>query len=233
MGLRIASNMGDAMAEAINLRGAVAFAGSFPLLAGVDLTVQIGEVVHLSGANGAGKTSLLRVIAGLVPLSKGSISVLGYDLVQDRKAVRSEVGLVGHQTFLYEDLDARANIAFWLSVARDRRCGVDESLARVGIADRVAQTPVAKLSTGQRRRVALALLFARSPRLWLLDEPHAGLDTDGRNIVDSMILEAARLGSTVVLSSHELEYARGLATRSVVMAGGRVAIEGARDEGAR
>jgi heme ABC exporter ATP-binding subunit CcmA len=209
------------MAQAIHLHEAIAFSGSFPLLAGVDLEVEVGEIVHLKGSNGAGKTSLLRALAGLLPIAQGAIAVLGYDLRIDRRSVRSEVGLVGHQTFLYEDLDARSNISFWLRGTRGAM-RVDESLRRVGLHDRLSSTPVALLSTGQRRRVALALLFARSPRLWLLDEPHAGLDVDGRALVDGLIVDAAHLGTTVLLSSHELEYVRSLAVRSVTMAGGRI-----------
>ena len=210
------------MAEAINLRDAVAFAGSFPLLSGVNLQVEVGEIVHLNGENGAGKTSLLRALAGLVPVSQGSISVLGYDLMVDRRGVRREVGLLGHQSFLYEDLDATENLAFWLSSRDGAGPRGAEAFARVGLSGRLLVTPVSKLSTGQRRRVALALLYARNQRLWLLDEPHAGLDVVGRQTVDALIVDASRAGTTVVFASHELEHARTVATRSVTMTGGTI-----------
>ncbi|HUY06040.1 MAG TPA: heme ABC exporter ATP-binding protein CcmA [Acidimicrobiales bacterium] len=215
------------MAEAIELRAAVAFSGSFPLLSGVNLSVEVGEVVHLSGANGAGKTSLLRVLVGLVPVSQGSISVLGYDLRADRRRVRREVDLLGHESFLYGDLDARENLAFWLgadhhSPSRVPSGVLEEAFMRVGLSERLSLTPVSKLSTGQRRRATLALLYARRRRLWLLDEPHAGLDADGREIVDDLIREASRSGTTVVFASHEIDHARTVATRSVVMVGGTI-----------
>ena len=217
--------MGRAMAEAIRLRNAVAFSGAFPLLSGVNLTVEVGEIVHLKGANGAGKTSLLRALCGLLPVTQGSISVLGYDLKMDRRSVRSKVGLLGHQSFCYEDLDATENLIFWLNAEGDPGERIAEAFLRVGLSDRLLVTPLSKLSTGQRRRVALALLYARKQRLWLLDEPHAGLDASGREIVDSLILDASRAGSTVVFASHELDHARTVATRSVIMSGGAIDAE--------
>src|SRR5271169_4615054 len=98
------------MATAVHLRDAVSLAGRFPLLAGVTLDVDEGETVHLSGANGAGKTSLLRTIAGLLPVSSGDAMVLGHDLRVDRMEVRREVGFVGHATFLYDDLTVEENL---------------------------------------------------------------------------------------------------------------------------
>jgi heme ABC exporter ATP-binding subunit CcmA len=212
--------MDAVMSQAIELCGAVAFAGSFPLLAGVDLSISSGEVVLLSGANGAGKTSLLRVLAGLIPVASGSIQVLGYDLLVERRSVRTEVGLVGHQSFLYEDLSAYENLQFWLR--RPAVKVVEAALDRVGLTGRLARTPIARLSTGQRRRAVLALLIARSPRLWLLDEPHAGLDADGRALLDGLITEVQQAGATVVISSHEIGHVGSLATRTVSMSGGRI-----------
>lgn len=213
------------MARAIVLREAVAFAGVFPLLSGIDLEVELGEVLHLRGANGAGKTSLLRVLAGLVPVASGTAVVLGHDLRDDRRTVRREVGFVGQHGFLYDDLDARANLQFWLRPFGAQPRPVDEALARVGIEGRLTRTRVGALSTGQRRRVELALVYARSPRLWLLDEPHAGLDTGGRQLLDTMIAEATTAGVTVVFSSHELDHAGTVADRSVLLVGGRVPSE--------
>ncbi len=208
------------MSQAIELCRAVAFAGSFPLLAGVDLSIGSGEVVLIEGANGAGKTSLLRVLAGLIPVATGSIQVLGYDLLVERRSVRTEVGLVGHQSFLYEDLTAHENLQFWMR--RPAVQVIEAALERVGITGRIARTPVARLSTGQRRRAVLALLVARSPRLWLLDEPHAGLDTEGRELLDGLITEAQRSGATVLISSHEIDHVSSFATRTVSMSGGRI-----------
>src|ERR1700719_2699590 len=98
------------MAAAIRFRSAIALLGVFPVLAGVDLDVARGEVVLVEGANGAGKTSLLRACAGLIAVTSGRAEVLGHDLLQDRRTVRREIGLLGHATFLYDDLTVEDNV---------------------------------------------------------------------------------------------------------------------------
>jgi heme ABC exporter ATP-binding subunit CcmA len=207
----------------VHLRAAVSLIGRFPALAGVDLDVAAGEVVLVQGPNGAGKTTLLRACAGLVPVVDGEASVLGHDLRRDRRAVRRRVALLGHATGLYDDLTVADNLHF---VARATRAAttvsVDDALGRLGLAGRLAGVQVARLSAGQRRRVAVASLLLRPADLWLLDEPHAGLDADGRARLDDLVREAAAAGTTVLLASHELERARPLASRVVAMAGGQV-----------
>jgi ABC-type multidrug transport system ATPase subunit len=92
----------------------------------------------------------------------------------------------------------------------------------LGLSGRLAQVSVGRLSAGQRRRTALAVLVARRPELWLLDEPHAGLDSAGRDVVDGLIVAAAKAGATVLFASHELDRAEALAPRSVTIVGGTV-----------
>ena len=129
------------------------------------------------------------------------------------------MGLLGHGAGLYDDLTVAENIRFWARSAR-RRDAVDASLTRLGLDGRLASVGVGRLSAGQRRRAALAALLVRDARLWLLDEPHAGLDADGRDILDGLIAEAAADGVTVLIASHELERVGGLVSRAVEIAGG-------------
>jgi heme ABC exporter ATP-binding subunit CcmA len=212
------------MEPVVSLRAAVALLGRFPALAGVDLEVDRGEVVLLRGANGAGKTSLLRTCAGLVPVVAGSATVLGHDLTDpvDRRAVRRRVGLLGHATGLYDDLTVADNVRFWARAAGARGVDADAAMARLGLSGRLAGVAVGRLSAGQRRRTSLACLVARRPELWLLDEPHAGVDQAGRDVVDELIAGAAAAGATVLVASHELDRAEGVATRTVTIAGGAV-----------
>ena len=213
------------MAPAVSLREAVALAGHFPLLSGASLEIEEGEVVHLRGPNGAGKTSLLRMLCGLVALHSGSAVVLGHDLALDRRGARRSVGLLGHQSFLYDELTVEENLRYSLRAfgADPLRAGV--AAERLGLGGRLASTQVLKLSAGQRRRTALALLVARDPRLWLLDEPHAGLDQEGRDLLDEIVSESRSDGRTVLLSSHEHERAAPLCDRVIWLAGGRVVKE--------
>jgi heme ABC exporter ATP-binding subunit CcmA len=215
------------MPPAVHFRTAVALAGRFPALSGVDLSVDPGEVVVVAGANGAGKTSLLRACAGLLEVVSGQAVVLGVDLLGDRVAVRRQVGLLGHAAPLYDDLNPSENVRFALRASGAPAAGGDAALERLGMIGRLRRTPVGRLSAGQRRRVALAVVVARAPRLWLLDEPHAGLDAGARDLLADLVAEAASAGAAVLLSSHEPALAVPLADRVVTMAGGRVASEDA------
>jgi len=205
---------------AVHLRAAVALLGRFPALAGVDLDVDPGEVVLLRGPNGAGKTTLLRVCAGLIQVSSGEANVLGVDLLRHRAAVRRRVGLLGHATFLYEDLTVVDNVDFWARAAGASVADGRLALDRLEVAARLHDLPVHALSAGQRRRVSFAAMVARRPELWLLDEPHAGLDAGGRDVIDGLIREAASVGATVLFASHELDRAGDVADRTVEVVGG-------------
>jgi heme ABC exporter ATP-binding subunit CcmA len=212
------------MEPVVHFRAAVSLLGRFPALAGVDLDVQRGSIALVHGPNGAGKTTLLRTCAGLVPVVDGEAIVLGHDLRDsgERRAVRRRVGLLSHATCLYDDLTVTDNVRFWA-----RACGAtvdeaDAAMTALGVDGRLADVTVAKLSAGQRRRTSIAAMVARRPELWLLDEPHGGLDAAARDVLDGLVRAAAAAGATVVIASHELERASALATNIVQLAGGTV-----------
>ena len=211
------------MDTVIELSGVVAVLGRFPALAGVDVTVQRGEIVLLQGPNGAGKTSLLRVCAGLLPIERGTGHVLGIDLATNREAIRSRVGLLGHANGLYLDLTVMQNLQFWASTVAATPSEVSDAMATMRIDGRLAEVKASQLSAGQRRRCALASLIVRRAEIWLLDEPHAGLDAAGRDELDALLRSAVASGATVVLASHERDRALGLATRTVTIDGGGAA----------
>jgi len=211
--------------SAVRLRAAVTLLGRFPALAGVDLDITPGEIVLLKGPNGAGKTTLLRLCAGLCSLSSGEGWVLGHDLASERRMVRRRVALLGHHTGLYDDLTVTENVAFWARAAGANSTDVDEALERLSLTGRLAETRVGRLSAGQRRRASIASLVVRRPELWLLDEPHAGLDQQSRDTVDTLVRGAATAGATVVLATHELERIAVLGPRVVSVVGGVVRTE--------
>jgi heme ABC exporter ATP-binding subunit CcmA len=210
------------MERVVHLRDVVALLGRFPALAGTTLDVQRGEIVLVRGRNGAGKTTLLRVLAGLVAVTSGEAAVLGHDLRTDRRAVRPKVGLLGHGNGLYEDLTVAENVRFWARTVGATDDEVRTAMEHLGLAGRLANVAVHRLSAGQRRRTAVAVVAARRPELWLLDEPHAGLDAAGRDLVDDLLHHAVAAGATAVFASHELDRAEPLAHRVVTMAGGRI-----------
>ncbi|MGA1358183.1 MAG: heme ABC exporter ATP-binding protein CcmA [Ilumatobacteraceae bacterium] len=208
---------------AIHLAGVVVALGGFPALAGVDLVVRCGELVALRGANGTGKSTLLRLCAGLAPLTRGSAHVLGFDVARQRDVVRAMVGLLGHDNGLYADLTARENVEFVAQLVGAGTNDVESALDRLGIDSRVAAARAGALSAGQRRRTALAALIVRRARLWLLDEPHAGLDGQARAELDGILRDATRSGATVVYTTHESEVPGARIPRTITLSGGIVA----------
>jgi len=221
------------METVIELNGVVAVLGTFPALAGVSLSVQRGEILLLQGPNGAGKTSLLRVCAGLMPIERGTGTILGIDLATNRQDIRTRVGLLGHTNGLYLDLTVEQNIQFWASTVGASQDEVANAMSTMRVDGRLAKVKAGQLSAGQRRRTALASLIVRRAEIWLLDEPHAGLDAAGRDELDALLRNAVASGATVVLASHESERAAGLATRTVTVDGGGAHNGGTHNGGAR
>jgi len=211
-------------APAVRFSGAVSLLDRFPALAGVDLTINEREIVLLKGPNGAGKSTLLRLCAGLAPLSEGAGAVLGFDVGDrsQRRQVRRHTGLLAHDTFLYDELTVEDNIRFWVKANRIDPDTVEPVMERLGLGARLRTVKVGHVSAGQRRRTSLAVLVCRKPRLWLLDEPHAGLDANGRDFVDNLARHASAFGATIILASHDLNRAVDIATRVVTIAGGLI-----------
>ncbi|MFM7899011.1 MAG: ATP-binding cassette domain-containing protein, partial [Actinomycetota bacterium] len=129
--------------------------------------------------------------------------------------MRPYVGLLGHRNGLYADLTARENVQLTAQLIGAAGEDVDDALVRLKIDARVAATRTRSLSVGQRRRTALASLVVRRARVWLLDEPHAGLDTAARKELDQILREATRAGATVIYTTHEIDRADGEVPRTV------------------
>jgi heme ABC exporter ATP-binding subunit CcmA len=206
----------------IELVGVVVLLGRFPALSGLDLRVQPGELVVVRGPNGAGKTTLLRTCGGLLSHTSGTANVLGHDLGRDRRNLRRHVGMLGHANLLHDDSTVEDNVRFAVAAGRGDAAQIDHALTRLGLDARLRSLRVGACSAGQRRRTALAALVARQPRLWLLDEPHAGLDAASRDVLDDVVREATTNGATVLLASHDEERGDALATRTVTIEGGHV-----------
>ena len=210
------------MALAVHLRDAVSLAGRFPLLAGVTLDVDEGEIVHLAGANGAGKTSLLRAIAGLIPVSSGEAVVLGHDLRVDRLEVRREVGFVGHSSFLYDELTAEENLRFSLralavpSMASLRRSSAWVSPAAYRAPRQDGCRPASAAESRSRRSSPAVLGCGSSTSRMRASTPEEGACSTRSSA------RRASPGVTVVFASHELDRAGAIATERVEIAGGQV-----------
>lgn len=217
------------MQHAVEIRNAVVLLDGHPALAEASLELPAGSVTVLRGPNGAGKTTLLRLLAGLVPLSSGYTRVFGLDVISNRSAIAESVGLLGQQSSLYPDLTVGENLRLWVALNRHDPEPIESVLHLIGVEDLVDQ-PVGALSTGQVRRVALCALVLRRPLLWLLDEPHSGMDQSGRAALDHVVAQAVASGATVLIASHEHPMGH-LVSHTATMIGGDVAdvVEAARE----
>jgi heme exporter protein A len=184
--------------------------GERHVLRGVQFTLTPGACLQVSGANGAGKTSLLRTLCGLIYPEEGRVLWRGVDVRADLRAFHALLAYLGHEPPLKADLTARENLRYWIGVRRPLpRAQLQDALARVN-AEACADRPVRTLSAGQRRRVALAGLALLTVPLWLLDEPTTHLDVEGQRLVGSLILEQrARGGAVIAAVHHELPAAVG------------------------
>lgn len=185
----------------------------------VTLTLAAGRVLVVSGPNGSGKTTLLRLLATALRPSTGRGAVFGCDLVADSDRVRGMVGLVGATFGGYDLLTARENLEFAAAMWGDPGMDVRPWLRRVGLAE-AADRPVRTFSQGMRRRLALARVWLARPRLLLLDEPYAGLDSDGAALVSAMVAEVVARGGSAIVATHDRERARALADDELVLHGG-------------
>lgn len=203
-------------------------ASAYTAVDGIDLEVRRGELFALLGTNGAGKTSTLEVLEGLAPASAGTVSVLGMDPVQDRRAVRPRQGLMLQSGGFPADLTAAEALRMWTSTLSAPR-PVGELLAAVDLTHR-AGTRISSLSGGEVRRLDLACAIAGDPELLFLDEPTTGLDPESRSRAWELVRGLKEQGTTIVLTTHYLDEAESLADRLAIMHQGRIVREGTVDE---
>jgi heme exporter protein A len=194
-------------------------------VAGVSFRVAAGTRLMVTGRNGSGKSTLLRVLATASRLDQGQARVAGFDLASERQAVRRNVALLGHHSYLYEALSARENLEVarrFLGVPADR---VDALLSEVGLAAR-ADDPVLVFSAGMRKRLALARALLQDARVLLLDEPYGELDPAGFALLDRVLDEQKRRGVTVLLATHLLDHGRALCDEAITLEDGRLVWSG-------
>jgi heme exporter protein A len=191
-------------------------------LARLTYTLPPGRSLLLTGHNGSGKTTLLRLVATALSPTAGRVEVLGRDAVQQRDAVRRDVALLSHASFLYEDLTAQQNLmvlARLLGVDAPKDAA-DALLNRVGLTRRT-DSPVRGFSAGMRKRLAIARLLMKAPQLALLDEPFGELDPAGIQDMEGVIAELKSQGTTVVLATHLIEQGLSLCEERLHLQDGR------------
>jgi heme exporter protein A len=215
----------------LEARGLTRNYGAVRALRGIDLTLRSGDVLLVLGPNGAGKSTLLRSLAGLLRPQAGSVSVAGRVLSRDDPSARRPIGLLSHESLLYDELSLLENLVF---VARlydlpDPRTTAEAALAAQGLLDRKHERP-RSLSRGMLQRAAIARALLHDPRLLLLDEPFTGLDAVASDRLHSLLAEHRTPDRAMVIVTHQASEAWGLATRVGVLVSGRWALEAPRPD---
>ncbi len=201
--------------------------GVRPVLRGLDLELGWGSVLALFGPNGAGKTTLLRTLAGLTRHSGGALRIAGIDTARRRADIRHLVGVVMHQTFLYDDLTVAENLRFY---ARMYGLGATGAERAVSAADALGlgaamNARVRTLSNGMQKRAALARAVLHRPPLLLLDEPETGLDQDAMAALDQLLARHREAGGSAIVATHGVEQGLRVADRAAIIHNGRIAYD--------
>lgn len=213
-------------AWAIELSGLVKSFGSQPVLRGLDLKVPQGTFLTVFGPNGAGKTTLLRILATFMRPNKGIGRLAGFDLFKQSKEIRQRIGLVSHDTLLYEDLTGYENLKFYGRMYNvtnlDER--IREVTCQVGMEARL-HSRIGTLSHGMRKRFAIARAIIHKPSIILLDEPETGLDQRALTMLTE-ILDTLGANRTVLMTTHNMGQGLKLATLVGILVGGKLAFLG-------
>ena len=217
----------DETVPAVALEGVAKRFGHITALRGVDLEVREGSSLTLFGPNGAGKSTLLRLIATLGKPTSGKVLIRGADTRLEPERVRSSIGLISHQTLLYEDLTAAENLIFYgrLYGLHDLEVRVQSSLKAVGLEGR-EDDRVRGFSRGLKQRLAIARSTLHEPAILLLDEPFTGLDASARTMLSDLLMGLREAGRTVILVTHDLLRGLTLSDRFVILNRGRVTQQG-------
>ena len=197
-----------------------------PILREISLDVPPGQAVALLGANGAGKTMLLKVLATLVRPTSGQLRLFGHAAGPNADQARARIGVVAHQSMLYRDLSARENLEFFgrLYDVADPPDRAAAMLARVALADR-ADDPVWSLSRGMIQRVAIARALVHDPALLLADEPFDGLDAPSAQSLEALLRALCGEGKTLILSNCDIPRMLRLVDDVIVLRRGRVVLD--------
>lgn len=197
------------------------------------LNIEEGEIFGLLGPNGAGKSTAINMITGLIPMDKGSISILDRDVRKDPMFTKRNTGIVPQDIAIYEDLTSIENVKFFAGLyglkGTELNRAAEEALEFTGLSDKAKGFP-RSFSGGMKRRLNIACAIAHKPKLIIMDEPTVGIDPQSRNHILQSVKRLNESGCTVVYTSHYMEEVEEICTRIAIMDHGKVIAQGTKEE---
>lgn len=217
------------MNTVLELKGLTKTFGDFAAVDGLSLTIREGEIFGLLGANGAGKSTAIHMIAGLIQPTKGEIELLGRNISKNGRFAKSNIGMVPQEIAIYEDMTAYENVRFFAGLyglrGAELKSRTEEALAFAGLADKHRSYP-RNFSGGMKRRLNIACAIAHRPKLIMMDEPTVGIDPQSRSYILNSVRKLNEMGCTIVYTSHYMEEVEELCTRIAILDHGKVIAEG-------
>ncbi len=207
--------------EAIRVQDLVRVYKNLRAVDGINFEVEQGEIFGFLGPNGAGKTTTIRMLTGQLRPTSGSARVMGCDVVADRQQLKPQIGVVFESQNLYERLSGRENLNFYARLYRVDKSRVDQVLNQVGLVKR-AKDKVSTYSNGMKQRLLIARALLHEPLMLFMDEPTRGLDPNIARDIRQVIVELARAGMTIFLTTHYMEEADQLSDRVAIIDQGRI-----------
>jgi ABC-2 type transport system ATP-binding protein len=207
--------------------------GDFIAVDNMSLSVKSGEIFGFLGANGAGKSTTIHMIAGLLSSNEGEIKILDKNISKHQRFAKMNIGIVPQDLAIYEDLTAYENVRFFAGLYGLRGSKleerVEEALQFVGLSDKAKSFPKS-FSGGMKRRLNIACAIAHRPKLIIMDEPTVGIDPQSRNYILTSVKKLNEMGSTIIYTSHYMEEVEEICSRIAIVDHGKIIAEGTKEQ---
>jgi ABC-2 type transport system ATP-binding protein len=207
--------------------------GDFIAVDNMSLSVKSGEIFGFLGANGAGKSTTIHMIAGLLSSNEGEIKILDKNISKHQRFAKMNIGIVPQDLAIYEDLTAYENVRFFAGLYGLRGSELEERVAEalqfVGLTDKAKSYPKS-FSGGMKRRLNIACAIAHRPKLIIMDEPTVGIDPQSRNYILTSVKKLNEMGSTIIYTSHYMEEVEEICSRIAIVDHGKIIAEGTKEQ---
>jgi ABC-2 type transport system ATP-binding protein len=224
---------GDSIVNVLELKNLTKKFADFIAVDNISLNIAEGEIFGFLGSNGAGKSTTINMIAGLLRISDGEINILGKNITKYSRFAKMNIGIVPQDIAIYEELTAKENVSFFAGLYGLRgdtlKEKVDDALQFVGLSEKQNEYPK-NFSGGMKRRLNIACAIAHRPKLIIMDEPTVGIDPQSRNYILESIRKLNDMGCTIIYTSHYMEEVEEICSRIAIIDHGKIIAEGTKEQ---